>query len=319
MTSEEKRRKIIEVATAEIGTVETPKNSNSTKYGIWYGLDKVAWCATFVSWVYHHAGVPLGLVDKPKGYQYCPSAYNFWKRNRRFTDTPKAGDIVLFDFANKNSSDHTGIFVKMNDDGKTFETIEGNTSSSTSGSQSNGGMVCRKTRYISQVMAFVVPDVLVEGIPVSLRPVLCKKGDMGSFVSGIQKMLYDLKYDVVVDGDFGTKTETAIKKFQKENSLPVTGYITDNDEGALREALAPKPAKPNKITTGVFINKSDSGKSVVLIQEALNKKLKPTKIKVDGVFGDKTEKAVKAFQKKNKLTVDGVVGPETLLALGVKF
>ena len=38
---------------------------------------------------------------------------------------------------------------------------------------------------------------------------------------------------------------------------------------------------------------------------------------VDGVFGSKTEEAVKLFQKKNGLTVDGKVGPATLKALGI--
>ena len=34
-------------------------------------------------------------------------------------------------------------------------------------------------------------------------------------------------------------------------------------------------------------------------------------IKVDGVFGDTTELAVKKYQKKNNLVQDGVVGPDT--------
>ena len=34
-------------------------------------------------------------------------------------------------------------------------------------------------------------------------------------------------------------------------------------------------------------------------------------IKVDGVFGETTELAVKKYQKKNKLVIDGVVGPTT--------
>ena len=38
---------------------------------------------------------------------------------------------------------------------------------------------------------------------------------------------------------------------------------------------------------------------------------------VDGIFGPKTEEAVRSFQKKNGLTVDGIVGSQTLAALGM--
>lgn len=38
---------------------------------------------------------------------------------------------------------------------------------------------------------------------------------------------------------------------------------------------------------------------------------------VDGIYGSKTFNAVKKFQKKNNLKVDGIVGDETLKALGI--
>lgn len=38
---------------------------------------------------------------------------------------------------------------------------------------------------------------------------------------------------------------------------------------------------------------------------------------VDGIYGSRTESAVKSFQKKNGLTVDGVAGPATLAAIGL--
>ncbi len=38
---------------------------------------------------------------------------------------------------------------------------------------------------------------------------------------------------------------------------------------------------------------------------------------VDGIYGNKTEKAIRLFQQKNGLTVDGIAGPETLKAIGI--
>ena len=38
---------------------------------------------------------------------------------------------------------------------------------------------------------------------------------------------------------------------------------------------------------------------------------------VDGIYGSKTQEAVKYFQRKNGLTVDGIAGPKTLAAMGI--
>ena len=40
---------------------------------------------------------------------------------------------------------------------------------------------------------------------------------------------------------------------------------------------------------------------------------------VDGIFGSKTETAVKYFQRKNRLKADGIVGSATAAALGMKL
>jgi len=39
---------------------------------------------------------------------------------------------------------------------------------------------------------------------------------------------------------------------------------------------------------------------------------------VDGIFGSKTQRAVKAFQRREKLEIDGIVGPKTRAALTVR-
>jgi len=148
--------KIIEVATAELGTKESPANSNKTKYGEWFGWNGVAWCAIFVSYCYDKAGYPLGNIGFKKGFAGCLTGYQHFKKNNEITDKPQPGDIVFFDWNNDGRYDHVGIFVKHNDD-KTFHTIEGNTSET---NQSNGGEVMYRVRKYGKSVLFVHPKVL---------------------------------------------------------------------------------------------------------------------------------------------------------------
>lgn len=147
-----KAAKIIATAEKELGNTETPANSNKTKYGKWFGFDGVAWCGIFVSWVYFHAGYPLGNIGFLKGFAGCQTAVAHFKKTNKITKDPQPGDIVFFDWNNDGRFDHTGIFVKRID-ATHFQSIEGNTSIF---NQSNGGQVMRRTRSFNNVI-FVKP------------------------------------------------------------------------------------------------------------------------------------------------------------------
>ncbi len=144
---------LIQIATAEIGTVESPPGSNHNKYGKWFGLDGVAWCGQFVSWVYHTAGMALGNIGYLKGFAGCDTAVaNIHKWGVRVLK-PEPGDVVFFDWERNGKWDHTGIFVKDLGNGL-FESIEGNTSLA---NDSNGGSVMRRQRRYTVAM-FVRPN-----------------------------------------------------------------------------------------------------------------------------------------------------------------
>jgi hypothetical protein len=154
------REQIIKIAEGQIGIVESPPNSNKTKYGKWFGLDGVPWCGIFVSWVYDQAKRPLGNVGFKKGFAGCPYAVAHYAKIKAVTTDPKPGDIVFFDWNKDGRSDHTGLFEKWIDQSKgEFETIEGNTSLT---NQSNGGQVMRRKRNKTSVLFFV--DVLTHSI-----------------------------------------------------------------------------------------------------------------------------------------------------------
>ena len=68
-------------------------------------------------------------------------------------------------------------------------------------------------------------------------------GDNGPEVLAIQKRLVELKYEIkLLDGDFGSETEAAVKRFQADQQLEVDGIIGE----ATYTALMQKPMPPNR-------------------------------------------------------------------------
>jgi peptidoglycan hydrolase-like protein with peptidoglycan-binding domain len=312
------RQTIVDVAAAENGTRESPPNSNRTKYGQWYGLDGVKWCAIFVSYVYHHAGHPLEQIDNRKGYQSCQSGFNFWRNKRRIVRDPQAGDIVLFDWTGSGVCNHTGIFVKWTDaERMKFLSWEGNTAV---GNDSDGGQVMLRERKRSLVRAFVTPLALNDGnIDGVDGHEILKSGDSGARVAELQKLLFELKTDgVVVNGVFDRRTETAVKKFQRQHRLAVTGIVTPEVFGVIEEEAVSPKIDGARFISGSFIKKGDAGEAVLFVQKKLNKKGAEPPLVENGIFNADTLKAVKIFQRQNGLQVDGIVGPKTFGALNRK-
>ena len=144
---------IIKVAEKEIGYVEG--KNNSTKYGIAYGMNNVYWCMEFVWWCFNQ-------IDKSYFYDgnkcaSCSQLMNWAKSKGQWvTKDYKAGDILIYKWKNsKNAADHTGICTSANS--SYVNAIEGNTSSGSSGSQSNGDGVYRRKRALSCVVGAFRP------------------------------------------------------------------------------------------------------------------------------------------------------------------
>jgi peptidoglycan hydrolase-like protein with peptidoglycan-binding domain len=67
---------------------------------------------------------------------------------------------------------------------------------------------------------------------------------------------------------------------------------------------------------GILLRLGSRGPDVTKLQSLLNSNLKPSpKLVTDGIFGGRTDIAVRSFQKASWLTVDGIVGPCTWNAL----
>jgi hypothetical protein len=132
-------------AIAEIGNKESPPNSNNNKYGSWYGMNGVPWCAIFCTWCDQIGGSPTDAFAKGSRYSYVPYVVNDARMGYHglsITSSPKPGDLVCYDWSRDGEYDHIGIFEKWTNK-PTFNAIEGNTSTS---DNSNGGQVMRRSR-----------------------------------------------------------------------------------------------------------------------------------------------------------------------------
>lgn len=140
-----KHERMLAIEARTVGYVEG--SNNHTKFGEWYGMDHVAWCAEFQSWCAWRAGLQLH-------YAYCPYVVRDARARRYGLSVcgAKRGALVLFDWDGDGVADHIGLVTRVNHDAGTVDTIEGNTSPA---DFSNGGMVMRRTRSHSQILCFV--------------------------------------------------------------------------------------------------------------------------------------------------------------------
>ena len=123
---------------------------------------------------------------------------------------------------------------------------------------------------------------------------------------------------IPVDGDFGPRTQRALKSWQKKHGMTPDGVLGPQTRSALKlgpgKILKRKGAKRARRVRAhrrvVAAGNRHGGGGVKSLQRALG--LTP-----DGDFGPSTEKALKHWQKAHGLPADGVAGPATRKALGM--
>jgi len=134
----------LSAAIAEIGTKESPPNSNQCPYSQWYGMIG-PWCAMFCTWADQTGERPTASFKRGSKYAYVPYVVQDARMGYNglsITSEPKPGDLVCFDWDWNGEFDHIGLFEKWVS-ADTFSAIEGNTSNS---DNSNGGEVMRRNR-----------------------------------------------------------------------------------------------------------------------------------------------------------------------------
>jgi peptidoglycan hydrolase-like protein with peptidoglycan-binding domain len=70
------------------------------------------------------------------------------------------------------------------------------------------------------------------GDDIFLHPI--KPGDEGAHVEALQERLNEEGYSVNVDGEFGRETSEAVKSFQEDEGLAITGKVNAETDKRLR-------------------------------------------------------------------------------------
>lgn len=165
--------KTVEIARLELGVCEEPVNRvkyNDAYYGKAVSGSAYPWCVTFLWWVFQEAQERMAFFGGGRTAS-CGTLLR-WYREQGLTvpvAQVKVGDIVILNFSGTKETQHCGLVTEVNRWYETkqliqIQTIEGNTSPSDS-SQSNGGMVCEKTRYPSQIVGVCRPQYKEEEKP----------------------------------------------------------------------------------------------------------------------------------------------------------
>jgi N-acetylmuramoyl-L-alanine amidase len=166
---------------------------------------------------------------------------------------------------------------------------------------------------------------------------LLQVGAKGNEVSELQGILRLMGfYDAPIDGIFDAGTATAVNRFQQFAGLTQDGIVGAGTWAKLLPPAAGETLVPVIITTPIVTNpvnpvvttpivakseilepvlrKGAIGPAVSRLQRRLSA-IGLYKEPIDGGFGEVTEIAVKAAQRRAGLTEDGVVGPATWKAV----
>lgn len=243
MTEKELRQKFVNMAMSYLGA----KEGSSKHKNIINTYNKIvplpsgykvkytdAWCATFVSAI----ASKVGMLDIIPAECSCNRQIELWKKMGRWEEkdsyVPKIADILYFDWDdsgkgdNTGSSDHVGIIVSIS--GTTMKVIEGNKNNAVEyRTMSVNGKFIRgygKPDFASKATKKESVSAKESVCNVELK--ILRYGDEGADVKALQILLIGYGCSCGksgADGDFGSGTLAAVKKFQGKKGLSQDGEV----------------------------------------------------------------------------------------------
>lgn len=269
--------------------------TSGNTYRNWYnktvgnlGNSKWPYCAAGLGW----NAAQIGMTSSEYPFTAsAPTMLNWFKNKGRFykrgTYTPKQSDTIIFKWLDNYSSlaSHVGLVESVS--GGYVTTIEYN---------STNGNVCRRTWALNNVC------IVGYGVPYFAAGSNTPTNGKESIKAVQRKLNSTYKTHCTIDGYDGSQTKSAlVGSLQVELNKLGAKLRVDGVWGTATKVAVAKYCN---------LRKGDKGALVYLLQGALICKGYDTG-GFDGIFGDKTLAAVKAYQKANGLTIDGISGKNT--------
>lgn len=209
------KNKIIALATEQLG-------NNYTTYCKDMGYNyRIEWCACFISWL----AKKLKITDIIPVDMSCNSqikkfkALGVWHTDRNI----QAGDIIYYDWdrlGDSRPADHVGIVISSTNGN--LVVVEGN-----KGNYPNDRVGKREINCNSSlIFGYARPKYRSDGVSISFPTI--RKNDTGTAVKVLQLALVAYEYNIGKygsDGEFGSDTENAVKRFQKNSGIEVDGIV----------------------------------------------------------------------------------------------
>ncbi|PCJ22185.1 MAG: hypothetical protein COB04_00030 [Gammaproteobacteria bacterium] len=215
---------ILKVAMTQLGIKEVKgaeHNASIVRYAQETEMEKISddetpWCSTFVNWCAKESSLPMSKKANARSWMHVGIT----------ATTPIPGDVVVFWRESVHSwKGHVGIFMGFNHNASRVFCLGGNQGDQVSIAEYDANKVLGYRR-LEEPSALKIP-----------QPTL-KKGDRGDEVTKLQETLNHLNYQCGrPDGDFGGKTDSAIRLFQANNRLTMDGVYGQGSKNSIESLL----------------------------------------------------------------------------------
>ncbi len=138
---------------------------------------------------------------------------------------------------------------------------------------------------------------------------LYRRGDSGPAVAEVQATLAQLGLLAAAEDSFGEATDRAVREFQQRRGVSVDGIVGPETYRALAAARWRLGDRLLTLASNPYV-----GDDVAALQERLLE-LGFDAGRVDGVFGVRSQQALRGFQREYGMVADGACGMATLRAL----